>query len=165
MINRIFSKFTNLVFMVIFGRIALARKLGVSIGDDCRVMITEWGTEPFLIRIGSRVTITAGVTFLTHDGSTWLIRNDRDVRYQKFAPITFAPITIGDNVFIGVNSIIMPGVEIGSNVIIGAGSVVTKNIPSKSVYAGNPAKLICSFEDYETKVKNNFLNDEDIVKL
>ena len=88
MINRIFSKFTNLVFMVIFGRIALARKLGVSIGDDCRVMITEWGTEPFLIRIGSRVTITAGVTFLTHDGSTWLIRNDRDVRYQKFAPIT-----------------------------------------------------------------------------
>lgn len=53
-----------------------------------------------------------------------------------------APIKIGDDVFIGANSIILKGVEIGDRVIVGAGSVVTKNIPNDEVWAGNPAKKI-----------------------
>ena len=52
------------------------------------------------------------------------------------------PIDIGNNVFIGANSIILKGVVIGDRAVIGAGSVVTKNIPSDQIWAGNPAKFI-----------------------
>ncbi|MBY7950044.1 acyltransferase [Vibrio fluvialis] len=52
------------------------------------------------------------------------------------------PIIVGDNVQIGAGSIVLAGLTVGSNVIIGAGSIVTKNVPSNSIYAGNPAKLI-----------------------
>lgn len=51
-------------------------------------------------------------------------------------------VTIGDNVWIGGNTVILPGVQIGDNTVIGAGSVVTKNIPSWCVAAGNPCKVI-----------------------
>lgn len=61
------------------------------------------------------------------------------------------PIIIGDNVWVGMNSIIMPGVNIGSNVIIGAGSIVTKNIPSNSIAVGNPCKVIKEKDTYQGK--------------
>ena len=60
-------------------------------------------------------------------------------------------VTIGTNVFIGMNTIIMKGVTIGDNVIIGAGSIVTRDIPSNSVACGNPARVICSIEKYYEK--------------
>jgi acetyltransferase-like isoleucine patch superfamily enzyme len=63
-------------------------------------------------------------------------------RRNGYIGIKSAPIKIGDDVFIGANSIILKGVEIGDRVIIGAGSVVTKNIPNDEVWAGNPAKKI-----------------------
>jgi len=52
------------------------------------------------------------------------------------------PVTIGDNVFIGMNSIILKGVNIGNNVRIAAGSVVTKSIPANQIWGGNPAAFI-----------------------
>ncbi len=52
------------------------------------------------------------------------------------------PVVIGDNVWIGMNCVILPGVNIGNNVVIGAGSIVTKDIPSHVVAAGNPCKII-----------------------
>lgn len=52
------------------------------------------------------------------------------------------PITIGDNVWIGGNAVILPGVSIGNNAVIGAGSVVTRDIPGDTVAAGNPCKVI-----------------------
>lgn len=52
------------------------------------------------------------------------------------------PVTIGNNVWIGGNSVILPGVTIGDNVVIGAGSVVTKDIPDNMIAAGNPCKVI-----------------------
>ncbi len=52
------------------------------------------------------------------------------------------PVTIGDNVLIGGNTVILPGVSIGSNVVIGAGSVVTKDIPDWSLAAGNPCRVV-----------------------
>ena len=63
---------------------------------------------------------------------------------------------IGDNVLIGVHSIVTMGVKIGNNVIIGAGSVVTKDIPSNVVAAGNPAKDICTLDDYYKKCNERF---------
>lgn len=63
------------------------------------------------------------------------------------------PITIGDNVYIGNNVIILPGVQIGSNVIVGAGSVITKNIPDNVIIAGNPARIIKGIDEYLEKIK------------
>ncbi|EJL6424275.1 acyltransferase [Vibrio cholerae] len=137
------------ILIKLLGKVSYARKLGVKIGENCRIYISYWGTEPELISVGNNVTITSDVTLLTHDGSTCLIKNDNDERYYKFREIK-----IGNNVFIGTKSIILPGVSIGNNVIIGAGSVVTKSIEDNSVVAGNPARVINRFELYQDKIKS-----------
>ena len=80
---------------------------------------------------------------LTHDASYYLHTGEYRV----------APVHIGDNVFIGYSAIIMPGITIGNNVVIGAGSVVTRDIPSDTVVAGVPAKVICSISEYIDKRK------------
>lgn len=143
---------------IAFGNVALARWKGVIVGERCRIYIREFGTEPFLIKIGDRVTITQGCILLTHDGSTWLIRDNNGVRHQKYSDIT-----LGDDVFLGANSIVMPGVRIGNKVIVGAGSVVTKNIPDNTVVAGNPAREICSFEDYRSRITQCCPKDTDLL--
>lgn len=63
----------------------------------------------------------------------------------------FSKVKIGSNVYIGTNSLIMPGVTVGDNVLIAAGSVVTHSVPSNVVISGNLAHIICSFEDYYQK--------------
>lgn len=146
-----FSYFKKKLYIKIFGHIKYARKLGVKIGNDCRIYISAWGTEPSLIEIGDNVTITSEVVLLTHDGASCLVKNNEGKRYYKYGAIKIA-----DNVFIGYRSIIMPGVEIGSNVVIAAGSIVTKNVESNQVVGGNPAKQICAFDDFTKKIKNNF---------
>ena len=66
-------------------------------------------------------------------------RNDHEDRYPEWQP---KPIRIGNNVWIGMNSIIMRGVTIGDNTIIGAGSIVTRDIPANVIAAGNPCRVI-----------------------
>lgn len=61
------------------------------------------------------------------------------------------PVEIGDNVWLGGNTVILPGVHIGSNSIIGAGSVVTKDIPEWSIAAGNPCKVIRKITEEDKK--------------
>ncbi|MEY2149704.1 DapH/DapD/GlmU-related protein [Rhodanobacter sp. 115] len=138
------------------GKAWLARRLGVIIGSDCRIYISTWGSEPFLITLGNRVTVTSGVKFLTHDGATWLVRTD-GVRRQRYGSIL-----VGDDVFIGVNAIIMPGVVIGSKVVIGSGSVVTKNVADNSVVAGAPARKLDSFDGYCEKINNTCPLNSDL---
>jgi acetyltransferase-like isoleucine patch superfamily enzyme len=133
-----------------------ARRSGVRIGEGCRIYTTSWGSEPFLVSIGDRVTVTSGVKLLTHDGATWLIRDD-GIRYQRYGRIE-----IGSDVFIGVNAIVMPGVRIGNRVIIGAGSVVTKDVPDDVVCVGVPAKVICSFEDYAARIRAICARDDEL---
>ncbi len=65
----------------------------------------------------------------------------------------FGKVTIGDWVYIGSGSLIMPGVTIGDGALIAAGSVVTKSIPSGMVAAGNPARILCSVEEYYNRNK------------
>lgn len=102
----------------------------------------------WLIEIGDNVTMAPRVHILCHDAST-----------KQFLDYTkIAPVTIGNNVFIGAESVVLPGVSIGDNVIIGANSTVTKDIPSGSVYAGNPANYICSLEDYLKKQQERMKN-------
>lgn len=117
----------------------------IDIGNDCEVYSSViFGSEPYLIKIGNKVRVTDGVKFVTHDGGMWVIRN---LGWNQNAD-KMDTITIGNNVFIGIESIIMPGVTIGSNVLIGAGSIVSKDVPDNSVYAGVPAKRICSIKEY-----------------
>jgi acetyltransferase-like isoleucine patch superfamily enzyme len=92
------------------------------------------------VEIGNNVMIGGGVTIVDSDFHSlnpihWHTSDDL-IKMKK------APITIGDNVFIGMNSIILKGVNIGSNVVMAAGSVLSDNIPSNEVWGGNPAKFI-----------------------
>lgn len=125
-----------------------ARKVGVNIKGELHLYGNiRWGTEPWIITIGDNVHITEGVRFITHDGGTLLFRHEiPDLEITK-------PIVIGDNVYIGVNTIILPGVTIGDNVVIGAGSIVSRDIPSNSVAVGVPAHVIKSINDYKEKLK------------
>lgn len=154
--KNLFKILIDLFIYIRLGSIGYARKKGVTIGENCRIYIKSWGSEPFLIKIGNNVTITSGVRLITHDGSVGLYEKD-GYRYQYYKNIE-----IGDNVFIGVNSIVMPGVKVGSNIIVGAGSIVTKNIESNTVVAGNPAKYICSYTDYEAKVRDRAITEKEL---
>lgn len=131
-------------------RVSIARHWGVKIGDDCRIFNCSFGSEPFLISIGNNCEITSGVKFVTHDGATWIFRKNK-----KFTRTKYGPIIIKDDCMIGIHSIILPNIEIGPNSIVGAGSVVTKNVPPNTVYAGNPAKFICTVDEYLEKCKAN----------
>ena len=128
------------------------RSLGVKVGSDVRFIGLEangeqFGGEPYLIEIGDHVTITAKVLFINHDGGMWVFR-------KKEPNLNiFGRICIGNNCFIGVGAIILPGVEIGDDCVVGAGSIVTKSIPAGSVAAGIPAKIICTVEEYYQKNK------------
>ncbi len=112
-----------------------------------------FGSEPYLISIGDHVTITSSATILTHDGGVEVLM---DIGLSEH-PDKFSPVSIGNNVFIGVQAIIMPGVTIGNNVIVAAGAVVTKDVPDNTVVAGIPAKVICSIEEYYQRNKDRII--------
>lgn len=114
------------------------RENGVMIGDDVHIINSTIDEgHGFLVEIGNHVTIT-GTTILTHDASIKIA-----LGYCKVGKVI-----IGDEVFIGIGSIVLPNVRIGSKVIIGAGTVVAKDVPSNSVMVGNPMRRICSYEEY-----------------
>jgi acetyltransferase-like isoleucine patch superfamily enzyme len=102
------------------------------------------------IHIGKNTLVASRATILTHEHVKRDIKNER----MPYIVETY----IGENCFIGIGSIILPGVSIGNQVIIGAGSIVTKNIPNNVVVAGVPAKVIRSNISMNNKailVKNN----------
>lgn len=140
------------------------RSKGAVIGDGCEIYSSaNFGSEPYLISIGNHVRINGGVQLVTHDGGVWVLRGLKE-EYKKVD--LFGKIKIGDNVHIGTNAIIMPGVTIGSNCIIGCGAIVTKDVPDNSVAVGVPAHVIETIEEYEVKHKHDFdytkgLNSEE----
>jgi acetyltransferase-like isoleucine patch superfamily enzyme len=154
--RRIILFFLDKYFRLKKSGVDYARYKGVSVGKDCRIYTTSFGSEPWMISIGNKVTITSGVVLLTHDGSTWLMSDENGRRYL------YKRIVIGNHVFIGVNSILMPGVKVEDNVIVAAGSVVTKSIPSGVIVAGNPARIIGDYETHKQNVLKNYVSDKDI---
>lgn len=130
------------------------RRDGVTIGDDCEICTdVVLGSEPYLISLGDKVRITSGCKFITHDGGVWVLRN----KYNKPDIDLIRGIKIGNNVHVGINTIIMPGVTIGDNCIIGCCAVVTKDIPDNSVAAGVPARVIKTIDDYYNKHSKDFV--------
>lgn len=95
----------------------------------------------WLITIGDNVTLAPGVHLLAHDASV--------CHHLGYARI--GRVNIGNNVFIGAGSIVLPHVSIGDNAVIGANSTVTRDIPSNVVAAGNPAKVLSSIEKFIEK--------------
>ena len=119
------------------------KKMGLVVGKDFNPQI-GFELDPshcWLIEIGDNVTFGPHVQVLAHDASTC-----KTLGYAKIGRVT-----IGNNVFVGAGSIILPNVTIGDNSIIGAGSIVTKNVPDNMVYAGNPAKPIMTLEEFVEK--------------
>ena len=135
--------------------IAYCKRGGATIGNNVTVYSAKNTTidETSLqhIFIGDNTQITAGVIILAHDYSYSVLGNI----YGEL-PRQQRDTIIGKNVFIGMNSIILMGSNIGDNVIIGAGSVVSGRIPSNTVCAGNPAKIICSLDQFLVKGRTRF---------
>jgi acetyltransferase-like isoleucine patch superfamily enzyme len=101
------------------------------------------------IHFGSNVEIAPGCR---------LISSNHDLEDFSKAMPSKGPIVIGDNVWIGANCVILPGVKIGSNVIIGAGSIVTKDVPNNSIAVGNPCKVIKKKKPYAVDINTIKLN-------
>ena len=140
-ISKIVKKFRRFYQTLFWPLERQARSAGVHIGGGNFIASRFWSTEPYLITIGNNCQITGGVRLFTHGGAGAVRK-----QYPKFD--TFGKVRIGDYVYIGNNSLVMPGVTIGNNVLVAAGSVVTKSIPDNVVVGGNPAKYICSIEEY-----------------
>lgn len=133
--------------------IKYAKKMGVKVGKNCEFYKDiSWGSEPYLISIGDHVRIASGCKFVTHDGGVWVLRKLKKVEKADI----FGRITIGNNVHIGINCIIMPGVTIGNNCIVGCGAVVTKSVPDNTIVGGVPARKIKSIDEYYDKHKDTF---------
>ena len=138
--------------MVKIASIEVAKSKGMKVGKNFFVQgIPNFGSEPFLIEIGDNVTIAENVGFINHRGDARVTK--RIERYKNGR--NFGRIRIGSNSFVGKGSVIMPGVSIGSNCIIGSLSIVSSSVPDNMVYAGNPAKFICTIDEYGDKLLLN----------
>ena len=117
---------------------------GMKIGKDCHIYSGLFfdGNWPWLIEIGDRVTISTNVTILAHDASTNVVK----------CGTKLGRVRIGNNVFIGTGATILCNTRIGDNVVVGAGSIVTRDLPDNGVYAGSPARRVCSIEEYREKM-------------
>lgn len=134
-----------------FQRAELYKSIGVGMGSHCSVLgAVSFGSEPYLIELGDQVRIASGTQFVTHDGGAHVLRCMGLLPNAE----VFGKIKIGNNVFIGISTILMPGVSIGDNVVIGAGSIVTKDIPSDCVAAGVPARVIKTIDAYYEGLKD-----------
>ncbi len=128
------------------------RKQGAKIGENCSIQINRLGSEPYLVEIGNSVAIAIGVRFLTHDGASFIFRDEFPaLRY-------FGKIVIEDNCFIGARSIILPGVRIGKGSIVGMSSVVIRDVKPGSIVFGNPAIQVSTVEKYRERCLQEWKN-------
>jgi acetyltransferase-like isoleucine patch superfamily enzyme len=116
--------------------VAFARSKGVTIGERCRLIDCDFGSEPYLVTLGDHVSATS-TSFVTHDGGVWVFRDewpDADV---------FGRITVGSNVFLGAGVLVLPGVTVGDDVVVGA----------RCVAVGSPASPIRSLTEYRASLE------------
>lgn len=125
------------------------RSKGIEIGAGCsfrpRSTVIDV-TRPSLVTIGRDCYFNENFTLLTHDWVTNVFIHSG----KEFLPSSGA-VKIGNNVSFGTNVMILKGVTIGDNCFIGANSLVTKDIPSNSIAAGSPCKVLCPLNEYYEK--------------
>lgn len=128
------------------------RKRGVVIGSGCNISKdANFGSEPWLIKLGNNVRITKGVEFITHDGGIWTLRHMGKINQED---VLYGSIVIEDNCNISWNTILMPGIHIGKNCVTAAGAVITKDMPEGTIWGGVPARRIETVEEYYEKIKD-----------
>lgn len=143
------------VIAAIKGNSFALRSLGVKVGEGSRIYTRSFSGEPWLVSIGDRVTVAPGVDFITHDASSCLLQDEKGRRYR------YARITVGNDVFIGANTTILPGVRIGNRVVVAAGSVVNRSIPDNCVVGGVPARFLRTFDEFERHGLATFRSEMD----
>lgn len=153
MIKKILNTTSLLYWRFLKSPEAYARHIGVTIGKNCLIATRNWSSEPYLITVGNNVQLTNGVSIHTHGGGN-CVRN----KYPDFD--VFGKVTIEDWAYIGAYSQIMPGVTIGEGSLVAAGSVVTKSVPPYMVVGGNPARVLCSIDEYLAKNMQYNLNSK-----
>lgn len=129
------------------GFIRYLRGKGILIGNGCvfrnRNTIRVDVTRPSLVTIGNNVDFNMNFQLLTHDYATSVFIR----KYSDFINSS-GRVVIGNNVIFGTNVTVLKGVEIGDNCIIGAGSIVSKSIPANSVAVGQPARVVCTLDEF-----------------
>ena len=123
-----------------------ARHKGATIGKHCLIVTRNWTSESYLITIGDHCDIAKCVSIQTHGGGHVIRQKHPDFD-------VFGKVVIEDWVYIGAYSQIMPGVTIGEGALVAAGSVVTKSVPPHTVVGGNPARYICTTEEFYERNK------------
>lgn len=114
-------------------------------GNNCEVNMNCTFLDDNIIRIGDNALIAPNVQIYTAFHPTNAIERFGEPKEDgsfEFCKTQTAPVTIGNNVWLGGGAIIMPGVTIGDNVVIGAGSVVTRDIPDNFIAYGNPCRVM-----------------------
>ena len=136
------------------------RGKGAKIGSNCEIYKSaNFGSEPYLITIGNHVRINEGVQFVTHDGGYWVLRDSNAGYGNKYSKADyFGRIVVHNNVHIGTNAIIMPGVIIGENSVIACGAVVTHDVQPNSIVGGVPARTIETLEEYARKAEKKMMS-------
>jgi acetyltransferase-like isoleucine patch superfamily enzyme len=130
-----------------------AKQLGVHLGPDVVFFGgISFGSEPWLVRIGGGTWVTTGVQFITHDGATIVVRNGPFGITPETKLNRYGAIAVGENCFIGVRSILLPGTAIGDHCIVGAASVVSGEVPPRTIVAGNPARVVGDVEEFAARV-------------
>lgn len=156
---QILKRIIDLWRYLIYSPNKYAKYIGVNIGVDNFIPDKKcWSSEPYLITIGNHCQITSGVRLFTHGGGN--VARDK---YPDFD--VFGKIVIGDWVYIGSGSLIMPGVTIGDNVLVAAGSVVTRSVPPRTIVAGNPARVVGTVDDYIDRNLPYNLNSKGLTRL
>ena len=121
-----------------------------AMGENVYFYSRIFPSDPKLLKIGSNVVICTDVRFVSHDRMDIIL----SAMTGESCPKYYDPIEVGNNVFIGSDTVILPGVRIGDNSIIGAGAVVTKDLPSGYVWGGVPARCIGEFQTFIDRRKN-----------
>lgn len=148
MMKRVIEKLLYYISLLSNGQyIKYLRRKGIQIGDGCvfrnRHTIRVDVTRPSLVSIGNNVDFNMNFQLLTHDYATSVFIR----KYSDFINSS-GHVVIGNNVVFGTNVTVLKGVVIGDNCIIGAGSIVSKSIPANSVAVGQPARVVCTLDEF-----------------
>lgn len=137
-------------------------RMGARIDESIAMAVPESvrldETTPYLLEIGKNVYMAEGIRIMTHDAS-WLVMKGEDGVIRG----NIGPVKIGNNVFLGIDSVVLCNTTICDNVIIGAGAIVSTSIHKPGVYAGNPARLVIPLEEMKGIRESRQIKDAYVI--